>query len=78
MRNCTCGGVLIKGKSSYSVSEDHFTFILEDIPAYNCQRCGKVLFDDETVNRIQKIVRRLKKETKEIITESDSVNLYEY
>lgn len=78
MRNCTCGGVLIKGKSSHSVSEDHFTFILEDIPAYRCERCKKVLFDEVTVDRIQKIVRRIKKDTKEIITESDSVNLFEY
>jgi YgiT-type zinc finger domain-containing protein len=76
--NCDCGGVLIKGKSSYSISEDHFTFILEDIPAYRCERCKKVLFDDSTVERIQKIVRRLKRDTNEIVSESHSTKLFEY
>lgn len=76
--NCDCGGVLIEGKSAYSVSEDHFTFVLEDIPAYRCERCKKVLFDEATVDRIQKLVRRIKKDSKEIITQTSSTNLYEY
>jgi YgiT-type zinc finger domain-containing protein len=77
--NCSnCGGVLIQGKSSYSTSEDEFTFILEDIPAYQCERCKKVLFTDETVSKIQKLVRRIKKESCEIVHNKVSANLYDY
>lgn len=77
--NCShCGGVLIPGKSSYSTSEDHFTFILEDIPAYQCERCKKVLFTDETVDKIQKLVRKIKKDSNEIVNNKMSTNLYEY
>ncbi|MFW6364980.1 MAG: YgiT-type zinc finger protein [Spirochaetota bacterium] len=76
--NCDCGGVLIKGKSAYSLSEEHFTFILEDVPAYRCERCKKVLFADETVAQIQKLTRRIRRESNEIVSESSSANLFEY
>ncbi len=75
---CECGGVLIEGKSSYSVSKDHFSFIIEDIPAYKCMRCERVLFGEETVDRIQKLINKIERETNEIISGQPSVNLYDY
>jgi YgiT-type zinc finger domain-containing protein len=75
---CDCGGVLIEGKSSYRVSMDNFTFILDNIPAFKCSRCGKVLFRDETVGKIKKMVHRIERDTGEIITGTPSVNLYDY
>lgn len=74
---CSCGGIVVEGKSCYRVSEEHFCFILEDIPAFECQRCGKVLFSDEVVDKIHKLVRKIKRESEEIITGRPSVNLYE-
>jgi len=75
---CTCGGALIEGKSTYSISRDNFSFILEDIPAYKCTRCDKVLFTDETVERIQKLVNRIERDSAEIVNGQPSMNLYEY
>jgi YgiT-type zinc finger domain-containing protein len=75
---CDCGGVLLDGKSSYRTSKDNFTFIFENIPAYKCMRCDRVLFTDETVKKIQKLVKHIERETTEIITGRSSVNLYEY
>ena len=69
---------ITKGKSSYHVSEDNFCFILDNIPAYKCTRCGKVLFSDETVEKIQKLVGRIKRDSSEIVTGRPSVNLYNY
>lgn len=75
---CDCGGVLIEGKTVYRVSRDNFTLIIEHIPVYKCMRCERVLFTDEQAERIQKLVNRVERESKEIITGTPSVNLYDY
>lgn len=75
---CECGGVPIEGKSSYSVSNEMFTFIIQDLPAYKCMRCSKVLFTEETVEKVKKLVRKIERETAEIITGRVSVNLRDY
>jgi|GEM_PF-263484 len=78
-RTCqSCGGVLEKGKSSHRAREKYFSLIIEDIPAYQCLRCGKVLFEEETVDRLQRLTRRIKRETEEIVTGKVSPNLYDY
>jgi len=75
---CKCGGALIEGKSSYSVSKKYFSLILEDIPAFKCTRCDKVLFDEEVVDKIQKLVNRAERDVKEIVSGAPSTNLYDY
>ncbi len=75
---CSCGGTLIEGKSSYRVSKEHFFLILEDIPAYKCTRCDKILFKDETVEKIQKMVNRIERDSNEIVTGRPSMHSYDY
>ena len=75
---CKCGGALLDGKSSYRASKKNFTFIIDNIPAHKCTRCDKVLFDDETVEKIQKLVNKIERETNEIVTGKPSANLYDY
>ena len=55
---CDCGGALIDGKSSYRVSKKHFSLIIDNIPAFKCTRCDKVLYSEETVDKIQQLVNR--------------------
>ncbi len=76
--DCDCGGALIDGRSSYRVSKKYFSLIIDDIPAFKCTRCDKVLFTEETVDSIQKLVNRIERDTKEIITGKPSSSLYEY
>jgi YgiT-type zinc finger domain-containing protein len=76
--DCDCGGALIDGRSSYRVSKKYFSLIIDDIPAFKCTRCDKVLFSEETVDGIQKMVNRIERDTKEIITGKPSSSLYEY
>ena len=75
---CECGGALIEGKSTYSSSKDNFTFILENIPAFKCTRCDKILFEDAVVDKIKKLERRIERDSEEIITGKPSTNLYDY
>lgn len=78
VRECTCGGALLEGKSTYRASGDDYSLILENIPAYKCTRCDKVLFDEEVVARVQKMVNRVDRDVREIISGQDSVHLYDY
>jgi len=75
---CECGGALIDGKSSYRVSRKDFTFILDNIPAFKCTRCDKVLFEEERIEKIQKLVNRIERDSKEVLTGKVSTNLYDY
>jgi YgiT-type zinc finger domain-containing protein len=75
---CDCGGILIEGKSCYTMSNDNFFIVIENIPAFQCTRCGKVLFKDEIVDRIKKLTHRIDRETEEIITGRSSIHSYDY
>jgi len=75
---CDCGGVLIEGRSCYNAGNEHFYLLIEDLPAFRCTRCGKVLFQDETVEKIKKIVKRLERESAELVTGKSSVHSYDY
>lgn len=68
----------MEGKSSYRSSKENFSFILENIPAFKCTRCDTVLFSEETVEKVQKLVNRIERESNEIITGIPCTNLYEY
>lgn len=75
---CSCGGALIEGNSCYRSDGENFFIIIENIPAFRCTRCGKVLFTEETVERIRRLETRIERETAEIITGRSSVRSYDY
>jgi YgiT-type zinc finger domain-containing protein len=76
--DCTCGGLLEEGKSCYRSSGEHYCVILEDIPAFQCTRCGKIFLSEETSAKIERLVSRIKKDSDEVVTGRPSVNLYDY
>ncbi len=76
--DCDCGGTLIEGKSCYNAGSDNFYLLLENLPAFQCTRCGKVLFKDDTVERVKKLINRIERETSEISTGKSSVHSYDY
>jgi len=78
MMECDCGGVLEEGKSCYRSRGDRFSLIIDDVPAFRCMRCGKVLYSEETADKITKLVNRTTRDVKEIISGTPSVNLYDY
>lgn len=75
---CECGGTLEEGKSCYRSSGEHFSLILDDVPAFRCMRCGKVLYSEATADKVQRLVGRITRDAKEIVTGVPSVNLYDY
>ena len=66
---CHCGDKLIEGRSSYRISKNNLCLIIDNIPAYKCQKCGNVLFSSKIIKKINKLVNTAKKEVSEIVTE---------
>ncbi len=77
---CSCGRSADRGeKLLYSVSRDIFYIMLENIPAFQCTRCGRVLFTEEPWTASKKDRKRLERDAAgEVITGRPSVNLYDY
>ena len=75
---CRCGGVLIEGKSTYRNSSKYFTLILENVPTFKCMRCDEAQYSEETRDKLQNMVNRIERESKEIVTGKPSSNLYDY
>ena len=75
---CYCSGRLEEGMSSYRVSRDNFCIIIENIPAYKCKNCNKILFRAEIVDSIYKLVNKIEREINEIVTGKPSINVYDY
>ncbi|MBN1579903.1 MAG: YgiT-type zinc finger protein [Anaerolineae bacterium] len=46
-------------KASYTASRKGYHLIVDDVPAWVCEQCGEPLFDEETVDVIQDMLRQV-------------------
>lgn len=54
-----CTGKLVRKRESYTVSRNGYHLIIDDVPAWVCQQCGEPVFDEETVEAIQDLLREV-------------------
>ena len=54
-----CKGTLVRKKVSYTATRDGYHLIIDDVPAWVCEQCGEPLFDEETVDAIQEMLREI-------------------
>ena len=52
-----CKGKLTRKKISYTVNRKGYHLVIDDVPAWVCEQCGEPLFDEETVDAIQEMLR---------------------
>ena len=52
-----CRGMLVRQRVSYAATRRGYHLIIDDVPAWVCQQCGEPLFDEETVDAIQEVLR---------------------
>ena len=58
MECLSCKAKLRKGESSYTVTRKGYHLIVDKIPAWVCDQCGEVLFEEAQVDAIQKLVAK--------------------
>ena len=57
MKCLHCKGALIRKRVSYTATRKGYHLIIDDVPAWVCEQCGEPLFDEETVDAIQEVLR---------------------
>jgi len=62
-----CKGSLIEKKVNYVVDLERTIIIIKSVPAKVCNQCGEQYFDDETSEKIERIVNQLKELSIEVM-----------
>jgi YgiT-type zinc finger domain-containing protein len=52
-----CRGTLIRKNVSYTATRKGYHLIIDDVPAWVCEQCGEPLYEEETVEAIQKVLQ---------------------
>lgn len=52
-----CKGTLVRQRVSYAATRRGYHLIIHDVPAWVCEQCGEPLFDEDTVDAIQEVLR---------------------
>ena len=52
-----CSGTLMRKRVSYAATRKGYHLIIDDVPAWVCEQCGEPLFDEQTVDTIQELLR---------------------
>ncbi len=53
----SCRGQLKRGKTNYTINRQGYHLIMDAVPAWICQQCGEVLFEEKSVNAIQGLIQ---------------------
>lgn len=68
MKCLYCGGGMRKVKVGYTIDRKDYHLYLEEIPAYVCNKCGEKLFPEDEVKAIQKIIKHLETDVRQLQT----------
>lgn len=58
-----CDNNLKSEKITYNINRKGYDVILRDVPAYVCQECGQVFFEEKGVESIQSLISDLDKKS---------------
>ena len=58
-----CRGTMIKGTAPFHIDKKGYHLTLDSVPAWVCQQCGEVYFDEQAVDSIQEIIKILEDRT---------------
>jgi len=54
-----CKGALSRKRVSYTATRKGYHLIIDDVPVWACEQCGEPLFDEDTVDAIQDVLREV-------------------
>lgn len=54
-----CGGRLVRKTVSYAATREGFHLIIDEVPAWVCEQCGEPLYEEETVEAIQRVLNEV-------------------
>lgn len=66
MKCMHCQGEMKKGSAPFHIDRQAYHLTLDAVPAWVCQQCGEVYFDEPEVDSIQEIIRAVEDRTKKL------------
>jgi YgiT-type zinc finger domain-containing protein len=66
MKCMHCQGYMKKGTAPFHIDRKHYHLTLDAVPAWVCQQCGEVYFDEPEVDSIQNIIQAVEERTKKL------------
>ncbi len=56
MQCYSCKGKLRRGETTYTITRKDYHLIIDHVPAWVCEQCGEVMFDEMQVKVIQRLI----------------------
>ncbi|HEY9206797.1 MAG TPA: YgiT-type zinc finger protein [Candidatus Methanoperedens sp.] len=54
-----CGGEMRKGETTYTLNRPGYHLLIHDVQAWICGQCNEVYFEDNLVDNIQEMIKKL-------------------
>ena len=61
-----CQGEMKKATALFHIDRKDYHLTLDAVPAWVCQQCGEVYFDEPEVDSVQDIIRAVEDRTKKL------------
>jgi YgiT-type zinc finger domain-containing protein len=66
MKCIMCSGEMIKKTTPYTIDRKDYHLYVKEIPAYVCERCGEIFYDQAEVEAIENMVKTFEKELSKV------------
>jgi YgiT-type zinc finger domain-containing protein len=61
-----CQGEMKRGTAPFHIDRQEYHLTLDAVPAWVCQQCGEVYFDEPEVDAIQEIIQAVEDRSKKL------------
>ncbi len=58
-----CKGTMLERPAPFHIDKKGYHLTLDSVPAFVCEQCGEVCFDEQAVDSIQEIIKTLEDHT---------------
>jgi YgiT-type zinc finger domain-containing protein len=62
-----CKGKMVRGTAPFHIDRRGYHLVFDTVPAYVCQQCGEVYFDEPEVDSIQEAIRAVDIQAEKIV-----------
>ncbi len=67
-----CSGEMKKGKTTYTLNRHGYHLLIDDVLAWICMQCNEVYFEENIVDTIQEIIKKLDMQVNKVREEARS------
>ena len=61
-----CEGKMEQRKTTFTADYKGCVYIVKGVPSYVCTQCGEIVYDNDTMGRLEEIVNDMKKAASEV------------